>query len=291
MTLVEPDFLPPSHNWHDDCFGRGGPNPTFLIESRLAGFLEADMSVGDALLGIHATALQLRSQRMSMLASNIANAATPDTGSRHQFCAGLAPGKQRRVHRVFGRISGALQPSLDGNTVEMSTEQTAFAENALAYRSSLSFLQRSGRDDDARAEGRIECQNQTLSLFDISGRAMAAQLVRLNTTASNLANAGTISGTEEGAFRSLKPVFRTIMGDDGTATVAIDKIVSSPAAPTKRHDPSHPLADKNGDVWEAAVDSAAEMVEMLETSRQYQNNVQVLQTAKGLMLETLRLGQ
>ncbi|MBL0002105.1 MAG: flagellar basal body rod protein FlgC [Sphingomonadales bacterium] len=133
--------------------------------------------------------------------------------------------------------------------------------------------------------------NQTLSLFDISGRAMAAQLVRLNTTASNLANAGTISGTEEGAFRSLKPVFRAIMGDDGTATVAIDKIVSSPAAPTKRHDPSHPLADKNGDVWEAAVDSAAEMVEMLETSRQYQNNVQVLQTAKGLMLETLRLGQ
>lgn len=133
--------------------------------------------------------------------------------------------------------------------------------------------------------------NPALSLFDISGRAMAAQLVRLNTTASNLANAGTISGTEEGAFRSLKPVFRTIMGDDGTATVAIDKIVSSPAAPTKRHDPSHPLADKNGDVWEAAVDSAAEMVEMLETSRQYQNNVQVLQTAKGLMLETLRLGQ
>ncbi len=133
--------------------------------------------------------------------------------------------------------------------------------------------------------------NQALSLFDISGRAMAAQLVRLNTTASNLANAGTISGTEAGAFRSLKPVFRTIMGDDATATVAIDKIVSSPAAPTKRHDPSHPLADKNGDVWEAAVDSAAEMVEMLETSRQYQSNVQVLQTAKGLMLETLRLGQ
>lgn len=133
--------------------------------------------------------------------------------------------------------------------------------------------------------------NPTLSLFDISGRAMAAQLVRLNTTASNLANAGAVSGSPDGAFRSLKPVFRTIMGDEGTATVAIDKIVSSPAAPTKRHDPTHPLADKNGDVWEAAVDSAAEMVEMLETARQYQNNVQVLQTAKGLMLETLRLGQ
>jgi len=132
---------------------------------------------------------------------------------------------------------------------------------------------------------------QPLSLFEISGRAMSAQLVRLNTTASNLANAGTISGSEQNAFRSLKPVFRTIMGENGTSTVAIDKIVASPAAPTKRHDPSHPLADKNGDVWEAAVDSAAEMVEMLETSRQYQNNVQVLQTAKSLMLETMRLGQ
>jgi flagellar basal-body rod protein FlgC len=132
---------------------------------------------------------------------------------------------------------------------------------------------------------------QPLSLFEISGRAMSAQLVRLNTTASNLANAGTVSGSEQNAFRSLKPVFRTIMGENGTSTVAIDKIVSSPAAPTKRHDPSHPLADKNGDVWEAAVDSAAEMVEMLETSRQYQNNVQVLQTAKSLMIETLRLGQ
>jgi flagellar basal-body rod protein FlgC len=82
--------------------------------------------------------------------------------------------------------------------------------------------------------------NQPLSLFEISGRAMAAQLVRLNTTASNLANAGTISGSEQNAFRSLKPVFRTVMGENGTATVAIDKIVSSPAAPTKRHDPAQP---------------------------------------------------
>lgn len=132
---------------------------------------------------------------------------------------------------------------------------------------------------------------QNLSLFDISGRAMAAQLVRLNTTASNLANAGTVSGNEKNAFRAMKPVFKSVMGENGTATVAIDKITTSTAAPVKRHDPAHPLADENGDVWEAAVDSAAEMVEMLETSRQYQNNVQVLQTAKGLMLETLRLGQ
>ena len=130
-----------------------------------------------------------------------------------------------------------------------------------------------------------------LSIFDISGRAMAAQLVRLNTTASNLANAGTVSGSEAGAFRAMKPVFRTIMGDRGNATVTVDRIAASQTAPAKRHDPAHPLADENGNVWEAAVDSAAELVEMIETSRQYQNNVQVLQTAKGLISETLRLGR
>ena len=132
---------------------------------------------------------------------------------------------------------------------------------------------------------------QNLSIFDISGRAMSANLVRLNTTASNLANAGTVSGSEANAFRSMKPVFRTIMGENGKATVQVDRIATSQTPPVKRHDPSHPLADANGDIWEAAVDSAAELVEMIETSRHYQNNVQVLQTAKGLITETLRLGQ
>jgi flagellar basal-body rod protein FlgC len=132
---------------------------------------------------------------------------------------------------------------------------------------------------------------QPLTIFEISGRAMAAQLVRLNTTASNLANAGSVAGSEQAAFRSLKPVFKTVMGDAGQATVTVDRIASSQTAPTKRHDPSHPLADADGNVWEASVDTAAEMVEMVETARQYQNNVQVLQTAKGLMLETLRMGQ
>jgi flagellar basal-body rod protein FlgC len=130
-----------------------------------------------------------------------------------------------------------------------------------------------------------------LSLFDISGQAMSAQLVRLNTTASNLANAGSVSGSQGSAFRAMKPVFKTVMDGEGRATVAIDRIATSGASPTKRHDPTHPLADQNGDVWEAAVDSAAELVEMLETARQYQNNVQVLQTAKGLISETLRMGQ
>lgn len=129
----------------------------------------------------------------------------------------------------------------------------------------------------------------TMSVFDISGRAMAAQLVRLNTTASNLANANSVSTTKEGAFRALKPVFKTVNGGEGIATVQVSHVVASQTDPTKRHDPGNPLADKNGDVWDAGVDQATEMVEMMETARQYQNNVQVLQTAKSLTLDTLRL--
>ena len=130
-----------------------------------------------------------------------------------------------------------------------------------------------------------------LSVFDIAGRAMSAQMLRLNTTASNLANASSVSGSEASAFRSIKPVFRTVTNKPGVATVQVDKVVNSNMSPTKVHDPSNPVADRNGDVWQAGVDTAAEMVEMSESARQYQNNVQVFQTAKTLTLDTLRLGK
>ena len=104
------------------------------------------MMASEKLFGLHATALQLRSQRMMMLASNIANAATPGYKARDlDFSKALDLAQQGGS--TEGAIEGAtafripVQPSLDGNTVEMATEQTAFAENALAYRSSLSFLQ------------------------------------------------------------------------------------------------------------------------------------------------------
>ena len=133
--------------------------------------------------------------------------------------------------------------------------------------------------------------NKPMNVFDIAGRAMSAQLVRLNTTASNLANAGSISGTKESAFRSLKPVFEAVTDRAGVATVGISRVVQAEVEPVKRHQPGHPLADANGDVWEAGVDTSAELIDMVETARQYQNNVQVLQTAKTLTLDTLRLGQ
>jgi flagellar basal-body rod protein FlgC len=133
---------------------------------------------------------------------------------------------------------------------------------------------------------------QGMSLFDIAGRAMSAQLVRLNTSASNLANAGSVSASEAEAYRPLKPVFQTMFeGASGKATVGIAGVVSSNAAPQRRHEPGHPLADAQGYVHLSAVDPNAELVEMVETARQYRNNIEVLETAKSLTLETLRLGR
>ncbi|MFA7440899.1 MAG: flagellar basal body rod protein FlgC [Sphingomonadaceae bacterium] len=132
----------------------------------------------------------------------------------------------------------------------------------------------------------------SMSLFDIAGRAMSAQLVRLNTSASNLANAGAVTGTEEAAFKPLKPVFQTLYeGRTGKATVGIAGVVQTRATPQRRHEPGHPLADAQGYVHVAAVDPNAELVELVETSRQYRNNIEVLETAKSLTLETLRLGR
>ena len=136
----------------------------------------------------------------------------------------------------------------------------------------------------------INGSGRPMTVFDIAGRAMSAQLMRLNTTASNLANAGAVSGTQAGAFRALRPVFHTVTDSPGVATVQVSTVVQSNTQPTRLHDPNNPLADHNGDVWQAGVDSSTELIEMVEASRQYQNDVQVMQTAKTLTLDTLKLG-
>ncbi len=132
----------------------------------------------------------------------------------------------------------------------------------------------------------------SLGIFDISGRAMSAQLLRLNTAASNLANAGSVAADQDSAFKAIKPVFQTVYeGNTGRATVNILGVVQSNSAPQRRHEPGHPLADADGYVHVAAVDPNAELVEVVETSRQYRNNIEVLETAKSLTLETLRMGR
>lgn len=128
-----------------------------------------------------------------------------------------------------------------------------------------------------------------MTLFSLTTRAMSAQMVRMNAATSNLANAGSVSTTEEGAYRPIRAVFATELDRaSGLAGVTSSGLVRAETAATKRHDPSHPLADANGDVFEAPVDETAEMVEIMDSARQYQNLVQALQTAKQLMLETLR---
>ena len=128
------------------------------------------------------------------------------------------------------------------------------------------------------------------TLFDLAQRGMSAQLVRMNAAASNLANAGTVSGSEAEAYRPLRPVFAEQLDkQSGLSAVGVTAVVRDQAAPVRQHDPDHPLADENGDVWVAPVDENAEMVEMLESARQYQNLVEALSTAKQLMLDTMRL--
>ena len=129
-----------------------------------------------------------------------------------------------------------------------------------------------------------------LSIFDVAAHALSAEMVRMNASASNLANAGTVAGSAAAAYRPLQPVFATELDQaSGLATVRVAAVRRSSAAPNRVHDPGHPLADANGDVWNAAVDPHAELVEMLDSSRQYQNLVEAVSTAKQLILDTVRM--
>ena len=133
------------------------------------------------------------------------------------------------------------------------------------------------------------------NIFDISGRAMASQMVRLNTVASNLANAGTIAGSKEEAYRSLKPVFETQFSDamkrKGVSTVDVVGIEAITRDPERVFMPNHPSAGKDGYVFRAAVDENEEMIEMVEAGRQYTNNVEVISTLRGLMMRTINMGK
>ena len=133
------------------------------------------------------------------------------------------------------------------------------------------------------------------NIFDISGRAMSAQMTRLNTVASNLANARSYAGSKEQAYVAIKPVFQTEYAShaqtSGIATVNVHGIVPSNLEPTRVHLPHHPKADELGYVWSSAVDVEEEMVEMLEASRQYQNNLEVVSTLRSLMMRTVNMGR
>ncbi|MBK1691547.1 flagellar basal body rod protein FlgC [Ectothiorhodospira mobilis] len=138
--------------------------------------------------------------------------------------------------------------------------------------------------------------------FDVSGSAMAAQSVRLNTIASNMANAQVGSPTAEGAYRSKQPVFQAVMeqvsagagagsSQPSSASVRVVDIVESDAEPRLKYEPHHPQANDEGYVYMPNVNMVDEMANMISASRSYENNVEVMNTTKQLLLRTLQMGQ
>ncbi|GAB3375237.1 flagellar basal body rod protein FlgC [Spongiibacter taiwanensis] len=128
--------------------------------------------------------------------------------------------------------------------------------------------------------------------LDLAAAAMNAQMLRLNTVASNLANADSISGSEEDAYRAKQPVFSAVMDQQrATTSVAVTGVVESEAPIQKRYEPGNPMADADGYVYESNVNTVEEMANMISASRAYQNNAEVFSTTKALLLRTLQLGQ
>lgn len=130
-------------------------------------------------------------------------------------------------------------------------------------------------------------------IFDIAGSALSAQSVRLNTVASNLANADNVSGDPTQVYKPHLPVFQAAaeLGSEQTPGVRVADVLQSDAAPEKRYEPGHPLADAEGYVYAPKINTVEQMVDMISASRAYQSNVELMNTAKELTLRTLQLGR
>jgi flagellar basal-body rod protein FlgC len=132
-------------------------------------------------------------------------------------------------------------------------------------------------------------------LMSIAGTGMNAQLIRMNITASNLANAGVVAGTDAGAFRAKRPVFESLLNNAMSGKesfeggVRVNEIINDPKPIKQVFEPNNPLADENGYVFASNVNEIEELIEMMDASRAYQNNVEVISTAKQLMSRTLEV--
>jgi len=132
----------------------------------------------------------------------------------------------------------------------------------------------------------------TFRIFDIAGSALAAQSVRLNATASNLANANNVAGSADAVYQAREPVFQLATDADGNAAgVRVLDVQTANAAPQKLYQPGHPLADGEGYVYAPSINVVEEMVNMISASRSYQSNIEVFNTDKDLTMRTLNLGK
>jgi flagellar basal-body rod protein FlgC len=136
------------------------------------------------------------------------------------------------------------------------------------------------------------------SVFNISGSALNAQTIRLNTTASNLANAESVNGDPSKVYRARQPVFQTMVddsgasldGEDATAGVRVLGVTESTAPPTMRYDPNNPLANQDGYIYTSNVNSIEEMTNMISANRSFATNIEAINTARDLLLKTIAMG-
>jgi len=129
-------------------------------------------------------------------------------------------------------------------------------------------------------------------IFNVAGSAVSAQSQRLNVVASNLANADTVAGPDGQAYKARQVTFQTqLMGQVGAAGVTVSNVSEDQTPGRRVLDPKHPQADAEGYVTYSNVNAVEEMVNMISASRSYQNNVEVMNTAKTLLQKTLQLGQ
>jgi|TARA_Y100000385_G_C13002025_1_gene597707 flagellar basal-body rod protein FlgC len=134
------------------------------------------------------------------------------------------------------------------------------------------------------------------NIFGIAGSALNAQMVRMNSSASNLANAGTVAGSEDEAFKAKRPVFQALLSEQQTnqgsqyvGGVKVAAVIEDDSPGSQIYDPSNPQADENGLIYLSNVNEVSEMVDMMASARSYQNNVEVINTARELMMRTLDL--
>lgn len=133
----------------------------------------------------------------------------------------------------------------------------------------------------------------SFSIFSIAGSALTAQTQRMNVSASNLANADSVTSTSGDAYHAKQVIFQ--VDDQGTGSVIggvkVAKVIEDPTPMNLVYEPNHPLADERGYIQKPNVDVVGEMVNTISASRSYQANIEVINTAKNLMLKTLTLGQ
>ena len=136
------------------------------------------------------------------------------------------------------------------------------------------------------------------NIFDIAGSGLSAQNTRLNTVASNLANAEAIASTPEGAYKSKQPVFAATyqnqlnnINNSASASIRTVGVVESLAENVAQYQPGNPMANEDGYIYLSNVNVIEEMTNMMSASSSYQSNIEVLNTSKELLLQTLRLGR